>query len=279
VAGAASEASAEAALEASAEAPAGVAEPEAIIRGGVMVKIPERPEHIFEDFTADLKTFLKDNLVSVILFGSGAKKDYIPGKSDINFLIVVSDTAIESLESISPVVSKWKKKRVATPLIMTKADLCSSVDSYPIEFINMERHYRVVFGEDVLKGLEFKPDDVRLQCEREVKGKSFLLIQRFLETEGNPRRLKELIAASITAFISVFNALLFLKGIPIPDNKREVVRETALHYGIDIDVFFKCIDIREGILDFSKTEVRNIFNSYLKEARGLIDRIDRLGSI
>jgi predicted nucleotidyltransferase len=240
-----------------------------------MAKI-EKPEHIFEELTADLKETLRDDLVSVILFGSGAKKDYIPGKSDINFLIVVSEPAMNRLESISPLVSKWKKRKVATPLVMTQTDLCTSIDSYPVEFLNMERHYRVVFGEDVLAGLKFKPDYIRLQCERELKGKSLLLIQRFFETEGSPRKLRTLIAASITAFISIFNALLFLKGIPIPDNKREVVRETALHYGISLDVFIKCIDIKEGIVDFQKTEIRDIFNSYLRETRGLINRIERL---
>ena len=242
-----------------------------------MAKI-EKPEHIFEEFTADLKAALGSDLVSVILFGSGAKKDYIPGKSDINFLIVLSESAMNRLESISPLISKWKKRKVATPLVMTREDLCTSVDSYPVEFLNMERHYRVVCGEDVLAGLEFKTDYVRLQCERELKGKSLLLIQRFFETEGDPRKLRTLIAASITAFISIFNALLFLKGIPIPDNKREVVREAALHYGISLDVFLKCIDIKEGILDFRKEEIRDIFNSYLRETRSLIDRIEHLAT-
>jgi hypothetical protein len=59
------------------------------------------------------------------------------------------------------------------PLFLTRSDLSSSLDSYPIEFLNMKNRYRLVYGEDVLQKLSFNPLAVRLQIERELKGKLF----------------------------------------------------------------------------------------------------------
>jgi len=240
-----------------------------------MAKIPSEPKEIFADFTADFRNAFGDDLISIILYGSGAKGNYIRGRSDINFLIVLTEGGMGRLDTLSELISKWRKRKVATPLIMSRAEICSSVDSYPVEFLNMKRHYRMVFGEDVLTGLVFDPQCMRLQCERELKGKALLLLQRFIETEGSTRRLRELISVSITAFVSIFRALLFLKEAEIPENRREVVRRMREHYGLDMETFIKCIDVKEGIVGFTKEEIREIFFSCLREIRKLTEHVDQ----
>ncbi|HET6488547.1 MAG TPA: nucleotidyltransferase domain-containing protein, partial [Syntrophales bacterium] len=149
-----------------------------------MSKIPKTPQEVFPEVVEDLKTAYGDGLQSIILYGSGARGDYVPGKSDINFLVVLDEKAVDDLERAHPLIHKWKKRAVAVPLIMTKAFIGSSIDVYPVEFLNMKRHYQVVQGEDVLRDLEFDRKALRLQCERELKGKLMLLRTGFLETAG-----------------------------------------------------------------------------------------------
>ena len=86
--------------------------------------------------------------------------DYIRGKSDINFLIVTTEKGIQDPEKFFSLMSKWRKKRIAIPVLLTREDICSSLEVYPIEFLSMKRHYRVVFGEDVLAGLAFSVGSV-----------------------------------------------------------------------------------------------------------------------
>ena len=177
-----------------------------------MSKIPKTPQEVFPEIVEDLKGIYGAALQSVILYGSGARGEYVAGKSDINFLVVLADDVADDLEKVLSFVPKWKKRAVATPFFMTKALIGSSVDVYPVEFLNMKRHYQVVHGEDVLRDLVFEKRALRLQCERELKGKLMLLRTRFLETAGKAESLQRLMAASITAFLSVFNALLHLEG-------------------------------------------------------------------
>ncbi|MBN2539447.1 MAG: hypothetical protein JXB09_05310, partial [Deltaproteobacteria bacterium] len=161
-------------------------------------------------------------------------------------------------------------------LFMTKPYIASSLDSYPLEFLNMQKGHVLVYGEDVLKDLLFEPSHLRLQCEREIKGKLLLLRQRFLETEGKARRMQELIGESITAFISIFGGLLYLKGAAIPSSRREIVEALARDFPVNADVFMNCLDIKEGEKKFASSEIRDIFMAYLAEVRRLWGFVDEL---
>jgi len=232
------------------------------------------PKEIFPDITSSFKAVYGDDLVSLILYGSGAGGDYHPGKSDLNFLVVLSESAIDSLSRAIDIITQWRKKNVATPLFMTRNYIATSLDSYPLEFLNMKRLYTVVFGEDVLGELTFDVHDVRLQCEREIKGKLLLLRQRFLETEEKPKRLEELISQSITAFISIMTGLLYMKGAEIPMARRDIVRNVGQQFPVNPQAYLSCLDVKEKIGKFSSSEIKDIFRGYLAETRKLWEIVD-----
>src|SRR4030042_1076971 len=156
-----------------------------------MAKIPKTPEEIFPEMTAGFQKIFGEDLVSIILYGSGAGGDYVPGKSDLNFLITLTDRGIEGLDRALETVGRWRKRNVAIPLFMTGAYLTGSLDAYPVEFLNMKRNYKVVSGEDVLAPLTFAHQHIRLQLERELRGKLLHLRSGCLATGGRPRKHRE----------------------------------------------------------------------------------------
>ncbi|MEE9910798.1 MAG: hypothetical protein K4571_03655 [Deltaproteobacteria bacterium] len=241
-----------------------------------MAKIPDQPQDIFVPLTQDyLQTFGKD-LVSLMLYGSAAGGSYVKGKSDINILVVLTDEGINRLEDGFTLVKNWKKRNVAVPLVMTKAFIESSLDAYPIEFLNMKNNSILIHGENVLESLVFKPEDLRLQIERELKGKILLLREGYLESEGSARPIRQLISKSLTAFVSVFNAMIYLKQMQAPHNKRETIKEMNKVFGIDAAVFMLCFDIREGTDKLSGREVIDVFKKYLREVENVCHTIDCL---
>ena len=235
-----------------------------------------RPKDIFNEITGDFKKIFQGDLTSIILYGSGAGDDYIPGKSDLNFLVIVSEEAIDHLDRALETVSRWRKRGVAIPLFMTREYIKSSLDSYPIEFLNMQRKYLLVYGEDILQGITFQTHHLRLQCEREIKGKILLLRKGFLETGGKHKKIRELIKASITAFISIFHGLLYLKGKEIPSTRREIIQAVAEEFPIDQKIFMKCLDIKENKGSFSSLEIIDLFKAYVVEVRKLWEVVDRM---
>jgi predicted nucleotidyltransferase len=240
-----------------------------------MAKIPKTPEEIFAEITEDYRRIFGGGLVSLILFGSAAGPDYIPGRSDLNFLVILDEAEMDGLERTFAVVKRWKKRRVATPLFMTKAYIASSLDVYPVEFLNMKERHRLVYGEDVLDGLAFDTEHVRLQLERELKGKILHLRQHYVETEGRTRAVRELIGISMTAMLSLFLALLFLKRRPIPSGRREVVRDVSAQFSLPADVFLTALEIRAGTDRLSDRDVQAFFPRYVNAIQGLCTQIDQ----
>jgi hypothetical protein len=241
-----------------------------------MARIPKKPEEIFEEITGDYQEIFGAHLISIILFGSGAGEDYIPGKSDINFLITLTEQGIDRLDRSLETVARWRKRNVAIPLFMTRAYIEGSQDAYPIEFLNMKRHYVVVSGKDILAELAFDRCHIRLQLERELRGKLLHLRSGYLATEGNTRKIRALITQSLTAFISLFCALLYLKDIEIPHGKREIITAAGKAFGIDADIFLKCEEIRRKVDRIPHNEVTAVFQAYMKEVSRLCDQTDQM---
>ena len=241
-----------------------------------MAKIPDIPQDVFVDLTEDYRQVFGKDLVSLILYGSAASGHYVKGKSDINLLVVVTKEGINRLEDSLAIVKQWKKNRVAVPLVMTKAFIESSLDCYPIEFLNMKNSHILIHGEDVLEQLKFKPEDLRLQIEKELKGKLVLLRQSYLESEGNSRQIKQLISRSVTAFISIFNALIYLKQGSAQQKRRETIKELAKLFTFDANLFLTCVDIKEGVDKLSGEEIARVFNKYLREVENICNIVDGL---
>ena len=222
----------------------------------------------------DYKSAFGADLVSVILYGSSVTKDYDPNKSDLNFLIVLSEESIERLHLAHELVVKWRKKKVSTPLFLTKDYIESSLDTFPIEFLNIKRNHALIVGEDVLEGISFKRNFIRMQCERELKGKLLLLRERYVETRGKHKVLKELISASLPTFVFVFRGLLYHLEMEVPETKRETVSQVSKELNLDEELFLSLLKIEKGLLKPSSQEMVDIFKRYLREIRKLAFLID-----
>jgi len=242
-----------------------------------MTKNIKDPKEIFPEIISDYKELFGDDLVSIILYGSATGQDYRPGKSDINFMIVLSETGIECLDQAFSIVKKWQKKNVAIPLFLTESYVKTSMDVFPIEYLNFQRNYALVFGKDILKDLSFDPKFIRLQCEREIKGKLLILREGFLETSGKGKALKGLISQSIPAFVAIFEALLNLKEKDVPKEKREVVRTTCKAFELDAAVYERLLDVKEDKVKLGDIEIVKLFKDYLRESRKLSKLVDELG--
>lgn len=241
-----------------------------------MGKIPKDPKEIFKEITEDYQRIFGNDLVSIALYGSGATGDYVPKKSDLNFLIVLTEEGINTLERAFKVVSKWRKRKVSIPLFLTKSYITSSLDTFPIEFLNMKMNHTLVFGEDVLANLSFEKGDLRVQCERELKSKLLHLRKGYLETSQRAVNMRLLIAHSIPAFIAIFRALLYLKDIEVPAKREETVSRVCEEFDLDHGLFSALLSVKDKEKRLSKGEMDWLIQRYISEVRRLSLIVDKM---
>jgi predicted nucleotidyltransferase len=238
--------------------------------------IPDQLQDMLADLNRDYQKAFGNDLISLMLYGSAASGSWVKGKSDINVLAVLTPEGMDRLEDGFLLVEKWRKRGVAVPLVMTRKFIDSSLDSYPIEFLNMKNRSALIYGENVLEPLMIKPEDLRLQIERELHSKILLLREGYLESAGSARHLRNLIQKSFTAFIALFHAMLHLKNVETPRDTPETIREMNRVFTIEANVFMLCFEIRQGTDKLSGKEVKGVFKQYMQEVEKMFHIIDVL---
>jgi hypothetical protein len=235
-----------------------------------------KAQKLILNFSEQIRTVFGNELVSVIAYGSAMTEDYHPKLSDHNFLVVLTADGIAGIKKVQRAAGRWTRKRIHFPMFMTKEFIGSSLDSYPIEFFNMKQAYEVLIGEDVLKDLVIPKADLRLQCERELKGKLLHLRQGYVFTRGKPRRIRALVNQSLSAFASIFRALLFLNGKPADGTREEVLNRACGELHLDIALFQNLAAIRQKGITYAKFELENFMERYIAEIERLCKLVDRM---
>jgi predicted nucleotidyltransferase len=237
-----------------------------------MIKI-KNPNDIVEAFVADYRDLFNDELISVVMFGSAVTHEYRPGISDINMVIVLREYSIARIRSSIATAKKWAKRNVTVPFFMTKEFIAHSLDSYPIEFLDIQSNYRVLFGEDVFSQLDIKRSDLRLQCERELRGISIHLRKEFISSGGNSRVLFKLLNASLKRLMPVFRAMLKLTDKSVPNMKSDVIMAVEDRFNLGASALSHALEL-DRLTTNGGGALGDFFDKYAKAIDALIESID-----
>jgi predicted nucleotidyltransferase len=241
-------------------------------------KHPAAPEEIFQEYVADWQAGFGQELESIILYGSGARGEFVAGKSDINFLVILTPAGMAGLRRAVEITEKWRKLSVAVPLVLTREYMQTSLDSFPIEFLNIKRQYRLVFGEDVLRNLEISSPNLRLQLEREMKGKLLHLREGLLNQGFDREGLRNLLLSTIPIFAALFEAFLFLKNEKIPATKQEIFIEVARSANLNAGFIGSLFRLQKQESRWYREELWKLMEDYIAQIEKLTVYVDRLSS-
>jgi len=215
-----------------------------------------------------------ENIHSIHVVGSAVTEDYNEKTSDINSVFVLKKMDLKFIELLAPLGKRYKKKGIAAPLTMTPEYINNSLDVFPIEFLDFKLIHETVFGEDILNDIDIRMDDLRHQCEREVKSKLIGLRQGYISSQGDKKLLVERFSASINGYMPLFRGIIFLMGKQIPVKKYDVISTLSISTGINTDVFKKVLNIKQGTLKPKTDELDNIFEEYYEVTEKIGHLID-----
>jgi predicted nucleotidyltransferase len=179
-----------------------------------------------ERFAQALEAAAGDNLVSLVLYGSAATGAARPD-SDVNLLLVLRDAGSARLGALSPALHDWIKARERPPLIFSQASWRAAADVYPLEIEDMRSVRRVLRGADPVAGLTTRPENQRLELEREVRGRMIQLRAAYAAGAADGKALTDLVAESCRALIPLFRAAVRVAGATPPPEPRDLVRQLA----------------------------------------------------
>jgi len=120
-------------------------------------------------FLTVLKEIFGSGLVSVIGYGSIAGGTYVPGKSDINLIVVIDNFRVTDIMQVRKKLLKHAIKNAITPFFFSPGFLKSSPEVFPVEWKEIKTGHIIFYGRDVTEDISIDKKDLRLQIERELK--------------------------------------------------------------------------------------------------------------
>jgi hypothetical protein len=227
-------------------------------------------------FIEEISGVYPENVHSINIIGSCITDDFNEKDSDINSIFVLRTMDLKFIELIAPLGKKYQKKSIAAPLIMTPEYIESSLDVFPIEFLDFKLIHETIFGEDILQDLEINKVDLRNQCEREIKIKLIGLRQGYISAQGDKKMIIERIVSFITGYIPLFRGIIFLMGHDPPTKRYDVLSALSTYTDVNTEIFRKIFDIKHGVLKLSKNELDNVFEEYYKTTEQISKVINEL---
>ncbi len=233
-------------------------------------------EKQIEEFVSRMKQAAGQNLQSIVLYGSAATGEFQTDFSNLNLLCLLRETSFSKLSAIAPVVEWWHRKKNPAPLIMTQEELEHSTDVFSIEFLDMQHHHRVLFGDEVLVPLQIPMHQHRAQLEYELREKLILLRQRLLEAGDNDRALWQLLLGSVSTFGTLFRHALLALGDAAPHSKREAIQILATRIPFEPSAFLQLLDIRDHKADRKQFDAKDVFTRYLAAVQHVTAAVDTM---
>jgi len=239
-----------------------------------LTNLSDQTQKIIEPFLVDILTHCKEDISSIYVIGSAVTKDFHPKYSDINTVIVVKAIKVPFFDFIATLGKRYGKRRIRAPLIMTRDYINRSLEVFPLEFLEMKLIHQLVYGDDVLKDIKIEKADIRLQCERELKGKLQHLCQGYIKAMGNKTVLTDLFVGSLSGYFPAIRGILFLYDQKIPREKSDVLYALEEYFGIDMSVYRKLLEIRAKSAYPPVEVLKEIFENLYRVLDTIIKKVD-----
>jgi hypothetical protein len=219
---------------------------------------------------------LGNEFLAAFLTGSVLTQGFDAKHSKINIVVVARTLEPEMLDRLRANMPITRKAPHVDPLLLSQRQIENSLDTFPIEWLEMrERHMRLE-GEDLFANLEVPNTYLRLQCEHELRAKHIRLRQAYLASGRHPLMLQEALRGSASSFATLFRTLLRLRGEPTPASPAQVIEKVAVHYRLDAEGLLGAHLVRYSSRKYKADEIVAIYRKFLAEISRLVIAIDTL---
>lgn len=169
----------------------------------------EEPVARLSDVVADS---FPNTAFSLTVFGRALTGDFEPQRNPVQCAVVLERIELPGLRRLARHGLRLGKTGLNVPLLMTPAHIASSLDSFPLELLEIQQLHVTVRGINHFANLSFEPTNVRLQCERELKRVLIGMRQGLVAGAGRDNVLAMVMQDAAQNLLRTIRGLLWLRG-------------------------------------------------------------------
>lgn len=212
-------------------------------------------------------------LRSLVAYGSVATGNHHAGTSDMNLLCVLDVVNAATLDQAADALRWWTGQGNPPIVLLSQPELEDAADVFPIEYLDIRSHHRLLRGQDLITSLPHDAAQHRLQVEHELRTQLIRLRGRYMRVNKDAKAVEKLLLDSLSTFVTLFRHALVAVGEPILAHKEDIVAAAAARFGFDSAPFRAILAARSGDspLVRDKKQIYPVFAAYLDA----IQRVER----
>jgi hypothetical protein len=192
-----------------------------------------------------MKKILSDNLLLLAEYKNGDEKRCIAICKVLDF------------QTLS------KLKGLSMPsVIFTQEEIKKAFELFPVEFLNIKRNHRILYGEDIFKDIEISKEGLKKQIKFEIYSKLIHLRSSYLMSDV---QIEDIIFRAIPNLAPIVGAFLYIRGMETkydPDLVKVMI-------GLDTKVLKDIYNIKT-----KKTKFKGDKNRYIERIINVLSQIE-----
>jgi len=182
------------------------------------------------DYAQKVAALCGDRLESLCLFGAALTPDWCPGRP-IHQVMVFTRDDLDLIGRLGALGPGAVTLGLAAPLLVTATLIRTSLDTFPLEWLEITNSHAVLLGHDPFQDLSFAREHVRLQCERECAVLCISLRQRLLR---GPASINQPLVNLAEHALRVLGGMLYLKHQRCPGAPSAVIADSQRLLALDL---------------------------------------------
>ena len=204
---------------------------------------------------------LGDNLVSAFIHGDCLMEGFSALESPWTVSFILKSNSVEDMLPLQMLTQKAKYDNIQFNHVFSRFEIKSSQDVFPLEFLHIKSKNVTLCGETPLA--DFSPNlaELRIECERELRGLLVHLRQFFLYLKEY-RNPHEIYVRSTITLLPLLYGVYYLSTGNYPENHEQVYE---MFPGVRIPNMTKDNDVI----------VANI-NKYIEAVTAIVNQVDAM---
>ena len=202
-----------------------------------------------------------DNLVSAFIHGDCLMEGYSALEFPWTVSFILKSNSVEDLLPLQKLTAKAKRENIEFNHVFTRYEIKTSQDVFPLEFLHIKSRNVTICGETPLANFSPNLAELRMECERELRGLLVHLHQFFLYLKEY-RNPHEIYVRSTITLLPLLYGVYYLSTGKYPENHEQVYE---MFPGVRIP----------NMTDNKKVILENI-NKHIEAVTAIVNQVDAM---
>jgi len=188
--------------------------------------LPDAIERTITAFVDAAKQAFGDDLVSIVLFGSGAEQN-LRATSDVNILLVLKRFDQNQADALREPLRFAHAAIELNAMFLLEAEVPLAMEAFAVKFSDILHRHRVLFGSDPFASITVSDAALLRRLKQVLLNLQIRLRERYILISLREEQLGRVIADAAPPLRASAASILQIEGNPAPSPKKALERLVA----------------------------------------------------